>query len=98
MGVKTFFLLETFNALKMILFGYYYYHYSFYNPQQYSTEDSIDLSKIPPVVPQKLIENSIDLIRGAWVRLGCGGLNNVQLSQISPPGLVRRRTEGQLIG
>ena len=66
MGVKTFFLLETFNALKMILFGYtnihiyYYYHYSFYNPQQYSTEDSIDLSKIPPVVPQKLIENSID--------------------------------------
>lgn len=33
---------------------------SFYNPQQYSTEDSIDLSKIPPVVPQKLIENSID--------------------------------------
>ena len=39
---------------------YYYYHYSFYNPQQYSTEDSIDLSKIPPVVPQKLIENSID--------------------------------------
>lgn len=33
---------------------------SFYNPQQYSTEDSIDLSKIPPAVPQKLIENSID--------------------------------------
>ena len=59
-GSKNFFLLETFNALKMILFGYYYYHYSFYNPQQYSTEDSIDLSKIPPVVPQKLIENSID--------------------------------------
>ena len=59
-GSKNLFLLETFNALKMILFGYYYYHYSFYNPQQYSTEDSIDLSKIPPVVPQKLIENSID--------------------------------------